>query len=1319
MDFYKISSKNAKSGINVVPDFIVGHVKDLMVQGKAFYAVWDSDAGLWSTDELDVAKLVDADIDEYIANSNIERAIPLYLKDFGSTSWNKWKKYISQMPNTYHQLDTKITFANTEVKKSDYVSKRLPYSIEEGDHSAYDEIMDTLYDPEEKAKLEWAIGAIISGDSKKIQKFLVLYGPAGTGKSTALNIIQTLFDGYCVEFSAKDLVTGMNSFAGDAFATNPLIAIQHDGDLSVVRDNSILNTIVSHEGIIINEKFKSKYSIKLNSFLFMGTNKPVKITDAKSGLIRRLIDVKPTGKKIPAKRYNDLMERVNFELGAIAYHCLKVYKSMGKNYYASYKPIDMMFRTDPFFNFVEDNIFEFNKVEGISLKRAYTLYKEYCTDSGLGESFKLPMYKFRDELKNYFYDFDDQIKIDGERYRSYFRNFKADMFIKKKQEETKDDNSGLILDKTESLLDKELYYSAAQYSTSKGTPSKKWESVTTILGDLDTHKEHYVKPNNPNFIVIDFDLKDANGNKSKELNLEAASKWPATYAEFSKGGSGVHLHYIYDGDATELSRIYDEDIEIKVFTGNSSLRRRLSYCNNLPVAKLGTGAKLPLKPKEKMVNFEATRTEKGLRAGIKKNLNKEVHDNTACSVSFIKKILDDAYNSDLKFDVTDMRPAIMSFAANSTHQSEQCLKLVSQMHFKSEEPAEPSQYEKEAPIIFYDIEVFPNLFLVNWKFAGKNEKVIRMINPSPDDIEDLMKYRWVGFNNRRYDNHIMYARFMGYTNEQLYKLSQRIISGSSNCFFNEAYNLSYTDVYDYCAKKQSLKKWEIELGIHHQELGLPWDKPVPENLWEKVAEYCDNDVIATEAVWDATQGDFVAREILADVADMTPNDTTNTLTTRIIFGNNKYPQDTFNYRFIGEPEIGQECNTWDDGITCFQENGKPVFVGYHFENGKSTYMGEEVGEGGYVYANPGMYGRTVTFDVASMHPHSVIAENLFGDEYTKRFQEILQTRIYIKHKEFDKAKNLLNGTLSKYLKDEKLAKSLAQALKIAINSVYGLTAAKFENAFRDNRNIDNIVAKRGALFMINLKTLVERKGFTVVHVKTDSIKIANPSQEIMDFVIDYGKHFGYTFEIEHIFEKICLVNNAVYIAKLAEDDPENPGKWTATGTQFAVPYVFKSLFTHEPIIFKDMCETKSVTGDLYLDFNEQLLDTTDLEKCLKLRSKSEDELKKSDIKFLEGFINMSDDEIKEIISENHCYQFVGKVGNFCPVKQGAGGGILYRCKDGIYSAATGSKGYRWMEAEAVKGTDKEKDIDKSYYQKMVNEAVDAISQFGDFEWFTA
>lgn len=739
-----------------------------------------------------------------------------------------------------------------------------------------------------------------------------------------------------------------------------------------------------------------------------------------------------------------------------------------------------------------------------------------------------------------------------------------------------------------------------------------------------------------------------------------------------------------------------------------------------------------------MINFEGVKSEKGLRTLIKRNLNKEYHAYTKPSIDFIYKNLEDAYASGMNYDVTDMRNAILAFAASSTNQADYCIKLVNKMQFKSVDQSAGVKND-DAKLVFYDVEVFPNLFLVNWKIEGEGKPVVRMINPSPAEIEELMRFRLVGFNCRRYDNHILYARLMGYTNEQLFSLSNRIINGSANCFFGEAYNVSYTDVYDFCSKKQSLKKWEIELGIHHQELGLPWDQPVPEELWTKVAEYCNNDVIATEAVFNNRQADFTARQILADVAGMTVNDTTNSLTTKIIFGNNRKPQDQFNYRFMGDesqifdPNADLPFRVDDyDEFTAFDKNNRPIFPGYTFEGGKSIYRSEEVGEGGYVYAEPGMYSNIALLDIASMHPSSIVAEELFGPEYTKRFNDILQARIAIKHKEFDKAKKMLNGSLAKYLTDESAADNLAQALKIAINSVYGLTSASFEHPFHDNRNKDNIVAKRGALFMVNLKHEVQKRGFTVAHIKTDSIKIPDATPEIIKFVAEYGKLYGYNFEHEATYDRMCLVNDAVYIARYAtvekccdlygkeyveaakdicKDNKKHPYDWTATGTQFQIPYVFKTLFSKENIEFEDMCETKSVTSALYLDMNEGLPDVSELE------AEKERLAKKDPPMVREG--------LDEEIVKGHSYHFVGKVGQFCPIKPGCGGGILLRetenkkTKEKGYAAATGSKGYRWLESEMVRQLEKQNDIDRSYYNNMVDEAVKSLSKYGDFERFVA
>ena len=652
------------------------------------------------------------------------------------------------------------------------------------------------------------------------------------------------------------------------------------------------------------------------------------------------------------------------------------------------------------------------------------------------------------------------------------------------------------------------------------------------------------------------------------------------------------------------------------------------------------------------------------------------------------------------------------------------------MEFKSEETSVAVKSKRDE-IIFFDCEVFPNLFLVNWKIRGEGKPVVRMINPKPQDIEELLNFNLVGFNCRRYDNHMLYGCLMGYNNIQLYNLSQKIISGVKGCMFGEAYNLSYTDVYDFASapNKQGLKKYEIQLGLKHHELGLPWDQPVPEDMWIKVAEYCDDDVLATEAVFNYLENDWTARKILAKMADMSVNDSTNSLSTRIVFGKNKNPQDQFNYRDMSKP-VSYPLDIEDEYIDSFFDNVKPFddinlamwdfikdnnilplkftawngeksvlpfFPGYKYEYGKSTYRGYEVGEGGFVYAEPNIYHNVALLDVASMHPTSMITECVFGPKYTKRFKDIVDSRVAIKHNDVDAIRTLLDGLLFNVLQEGTYStKALGVALKTPINSAYGLTSASFENPFKDNRNKDNIVAKRGSLFMIDLMNEVQSLGFTVAHIKTDSIKIPNATPEIIEYVMKFGKQYGYTFEHEATYEKMCLVNDAVYIAKYATkekcqelynyipgDNYEHGGDWTATGTQFAVPYVFKKLFSKEPIEFKDLCETKQVGTCMYLNMNTSIPN-------------------------------------EEVKAEN--MQFIGKVGAFTPMKLGYGGNLLRQAVDKNtgefkYGFVNGTKGYYWLESDMVKELNKEEYIDRSVYDKLVDDAVRAIEKYGDFERF--
>lgn len=1386
LDFLMISTRPGKRGsIEIYPRFLIGKSSDLMIRGGDFYAVWIEEEKRWSTNEDDVTTIVDKELEKYYEEHKHEFDVPVKIMRmrFSDTGIiDTWHKYCQkQMRDNFHMLDERIIFSNMEPRKKDYASKRLTYPLEPGECPSYEQLMSTLYAPDEREKLEWAVGAIVCGASKELQKFVVLYGDSGTGKSTFLDIVQQLFNGYCGVFDAKSLGSSSNRFALEVFKNNPMVAIQHDGDLSKIEDNTRLNSLVSHEVMVVDEKNKGLYSSDFKAFLFMGTNKPVKITDSKSGIIRRLIDVSPSGNLVPRKEYKALIKQIPFELGAIAWHCKEVYES-NPDRYEDYIPTLMLGASNDFYNFMLDNYLQFEKDNGVSGKIAWNLYKTYCEEARV--PFPLSQMLFYNELTTYFEKKEDRAYVDGVRVRNYYVGFKKDKFEMRNVEDSVDDGCWIHFEEQDSMFDILASDYPAQYASDNGIPLLAWDNVTTRLADIDTHRLHYVRVPE-NHIVIDFDIPDENGNKCLKRNLEEANKWPRTYAELSKSGAGIHLHYIYNGDVRELSRVYQDHIEIKVFNGHATLRRMLSKCNNLSITTISSG--LPLKEKKKNAEGVRIKSEKKLLEMIERNLRKEIHPSTKSSCDFIYKIVEDAYNDGFSFVIpAELRVKIVNFAKNSTHNCKYCEKLMKKMHyqskdnemkeelktnnykirefisnimkndetdkvkfskineylldcynsgllydisdlkgsllyaasnskapqyclilfngmkFASEEQIEPEE-KPEGSIIFYDIEVFPNLFLVNWKIEGAGKPVVRWINPTPEQIEELVQFRLVGFNCRRYDNHLIYARMMGYDNEKLYKLSQKIVNGGKDCFFGEAYNLSYTDVYDFASasNKMSLKKMEIRMGIHHKELGLPWDQPVPEDKWEMVAEYCDNDVIATEAAFNYLKADWTARQILADIAGMTVNDTTNSLTTRIMFGKNRKPQDVFQWRDMSKPvkSMGDDMMRFLSeacpDMMSYQHGPArsllPYFPGYKYEAGKSIYRGEEVGEGGYVYAEPGIYTNVALLDIASMHPHSAIAECLFGVEYTTAFRDLVEARVYIKHEQWSKVDKMLGGKLKPYTQKvrngEMTSKDLANALKTAINSVYGLTAAAFENAFRDPRNVDNIVAKRGALFMVDLKHAVQERGFTVAHIKTDSIKIPDATPEIIQFVMDFGKQYGYTFEHEATYEKMCLVNDAVYVAKYADGEHEfelPTGEkittaWTATGAQFQVPYVFKTLFSKSEYTFADFCETKSVSTSLYLDFNEGQED-----------------------------------------SDVHDYHFVGKVGLFCPVVPGANGGLLCREKDGKFHSATGAKGYRWMESEMVNGFSNWKNvIDMSYYKSMVDEAVNTINKYGDIEWFVS
>lgn len=1245
MDFIRVGVKENKDGTReFYPALLALESQDLVIRGGSFVAIWDEDKNLYSRRLSHMPDVIDRKFlkmcgDEVRTGDTVKK-----VRNFDNQIYNRLMSLIRSIGDMGPELDQRLIFADDTPTKADAATFKMPYSLSDAPAPNWENMVATLYDPEERAKIEWAIGSILSGDAATdIQKFYVFFGPPGSGKSTIMNIIELLFEGHTAAFSAYDMGKADAQFSLEPFKHNPLVALDQDGDLSRLELNKNLNSVVSHDKILINSKGKSLYEIIPRSTLFVGSNDPVKISNRKSGLFRRVVDIQPSGRVFDELLYHKIVERVQYELGAIAQHCINVYNEHGSTYLSSYRSMDMMYRTNDIFNFIEDH--RLVLMQGASLNQAHKMYTEWCTSTDTRNHYK--RFQFRDLLKDYFKEFHEEIMIEGVRHRSYFQGLRELEKFSWKGLAPKPPKSWLQLDTTLSLFDETMTDMLAQEASVSGTPKKAWENVETTLKDIDTSVEHFVKVPTQH-IVIDFDLKDEDGHKSLERNLEAAGSWPPTYVEVSRGGAGLHLHYEYDGDVERLSSAADDgSYEIKTLLGGASLRRRLTLCNDIPVAPISSG--LPLK-EVKVLPKEFAFSEKQLRSQIINALNKGVHIGTKSNMDFIEKLTKEAFESGQSYDVSDMWDDIFAFAMGSSNQKSTCIEIAMRLSLKSEEdvpPAGDATFD-ESPIAYFDCEVFKNLFMIGYMYDRDDAEVVVLINPTPEEVENVFQLRLLGWNNRGYDNHIMWARTLGADNQALYDLSQRIIvDNDRRATYGAAYNAAYGDLYDMAsnANMKSLKRWEIDLGLPHIENGHPWDEPVPDDKIPELVEYLKNDVRSTRAVAKAIDADVRARQILAELSGLAVCNTNRQHTEKLIFG--------------GASKDGHADLVYTDL--------REEFPGYDFDQfksgkEKSTYLGESIGEGGLVRAKPGMYENVVLLDVASMHPASIIQLNMFG-KYTENFKALLDIRLAIKRGDYDTAIDL-DSRLAPFLGDKQTAKALSDALKIVVNSVYGLTAATFPNTFKDPRNKDNIAAKRGALFMVDLLKYLESCSYEWVHVKTDSVKVALPAwqdeETLVQLVTEFGQKYGYDFEHEATYKRFCLVNDAVYVSRDADT-------WSATGKQFQHPVVFKTLFSKEEILPKDYVEVKQVNkGAMYL-----------------------------------------------VSEESGNEQFVGRFGAFVPVM---GGRTLLRIDGDSRGAVNGSKGHLWELDEYAFG--EEMEVDYTYFQELIDDGRATIEKFGDYAEFT-
>lgn len=1379
-DFYKVTTegpfdKRTQFDYKIDVDFNYVYNDDLIVRGGAFAYYWDGEQ--WSKDLRDIVLNIDGNIRNAVneVKANHPDSIIKYglAENSNSGIVTKFQKYCQALQSKDISFNTNIFFDNQVPKRDDYSTIQLNYHPQPGKCHSFDKLAGTLYSPEELDKILWAIGALLTGNMPKIQKFLFLYGAAGTGKGTMLDIISKIFQDYRADIDLEKLTSG-SQFGTSQIVDVPLL-VDSDSKIDRIKKDTDLLKLVSHEPVMVRKLYQDGYSVAFQGLLVTASNARYDAKNVNSGIHRRALVVHPSGNIVSKEDYNRLMNDINYEVPYIAQKAIDRYTELGEAYYDNYRDEEMVNYSDPFHACVSENLPLFTEKDGITLNQATSIYKEYIEE--LGWETKGIKQKVKLRLPDYYREFSKYKMIDGVRLTRYYSGFKTEKFPflngkdKPKNVVECEKPSWLDLSEQPSLFDKEAADYPAQLANKNGTPKFKWDTVRTTLKDIDSGELHYVKVPQ-NHIVLDFDMKNENGDKDLDLNIKEALGYPQTYAEVSKSGGGLHLHYWYDGDVTKLKNLIKEDVEVKVYTGKSSLRRKLIKCNNLPIAHIATG--LPLKEKEVIMYKDIEDihwTEKKLRTFIENCMDKVHHSATKPEIDFIYTVLEQAKDTGVKYNLNDMLDPLTKFAMHSTHNSDYCLGVVNRLTLSTyqteEEIGNGNDVVNDKDIVFFDIEVFSNLFLVCWKKNGfeipawvyddlmkdingggnqssdaiksnwytqhKDKDYGIWANPTVNQLEYLLQFPLVGFNNRKYDNHILYNASLGATPMELYMQSQNIINHTGDGGMKPAaYNLSYADLYEFMDIKQSLKKWEIALGLTHDEFEFPWDQPLAMSNWARCAMYCMHDVDATDKVFNdlkAGQPAWMARKVMCELTEMSPNTKTQTLAEKFLFGDEQRPQDNFVWYDLAKEFPGY----------TFDPNRKPA----------SDYHGKDPSEGGYVSSKPGVYGvsvkdynagnitdpvtgrcKLVTYiDVASLHPHSLIAINYFG-KYTPKFQALVKCRMHIKHGELDKAASAfddidpaLSKKLSKFLNDPSLIKGLAHAMKIIINIVYGMTSAKYDNKFRDPRNVDNIIAKRGALFMMMLEEELNARGCNVVHVKTDSMKITNYLQEDIQYAMDRANEFGYTFELECIFDRLALTNKSTNIGHVEGKPEYDAHAWEAVGAQYAEPFVFKKLFSHQELVEEDFMMLKSSTAPIYLGnrfigknayvyaslTGEELCAIREENIAQSIQTKAQKPIEKylpkrdyeglplevqeanrvakisKDLKARD--FDISPERVQSIIDNNFPETKVSK-----------------------RSALAGTKDWSWKLSTEYSGKD---DVNMGYYGKLVDDAVNDIYKVGD------
>lgn len=481
--------------------------------------------------------------------------------------------------------------------------------------------------------------------------------------------------------------------------------------------------------------------------------------------------------------------------------------------------------------------------------------------------------------------------------------------------------------------------------------------------------------------------------------------------------------------------------------------------------------------------------------------------------------------------------------------TEEAQAVVPQNEIKKERYFEKYYEVPDNELIFFDTEVYKNLFiLVTKRHGDKNYKAY--VNPALKALEEALhpycKY-WIGYNNNYYDNFILYKLKKLLKSNQNYSVIMPELKKFSDEIINrydkgrEYGKIStYLDFYKLCSKDKSLSKLKYELGYPCLETPYSFDEDILPGQIDECVNYCVNDVLGLEYAFFQPQyyQKYLAHKNLCKMVDIQVSNSTNTTTGVLIFGHTTNDWRKSQLRLPNLTEYINNIPGYENAK--FEAQESETGTNGVFINGDTKTV---INRGGENKTTPGKYTNVVSLDVDSMYVTSFINTRYFGD-FTDRIKQLRDVRLALKRKILPEVHRLYKE-FGEFITNEHIDFKLASdMLKLCLNSLYGLSSASFDNFMKLPENETNLIANLGNIMMNELYQECIAKKYNVVHIKTDGIKIANCTEEMINFCIDFAKSWGFNFSIDEKYKDFLIIDNANYIG-VTED-----GKISSRGELF-------------------------------------------------------------------------------------------------------------------------------------------------------------------------